>query len=91
MPVVNALRSSKEFDTLVDLLKKLLLIPNFPDPAMTKVSLLVTYYAVGICDKEKLQKLGRRCQDECLKYLANGLKLDEKCFLPEDLMHGVNV
>lgn len=237
-PVVNALRSSKKFDTLVDLLKKLLLIPNFPDPATTKVSLLVTYIeryrvefhqrskrkdfhlihnlhqhikekhpdykdarkigydycfalaqwyylchklsdekhikekairatfcylekvlngkwidrkscslchqaptdcevkfrcseckvvsycsidhqhlswkenemkgmcfghkafcpvirayhkgakSVGICDKEKLQqKFGRRCQDECLEYLANGLKLDEKCFLREDLMY----
>ena len=51
-PVVNALRLSKEFDTLVDLLKKLLLIPNFPDPAMTKVSLLVTYVENSINDRK---------------------------------------
>lgn len=41
--VINALRASKKFNAVIDLAKNLLLLPNLPDPASVKMSLLVTY------------------------------------------------
>lgn len=40
--------------------------------------------ALGTCETK--QKARRRFENECLRFLAYGLKLEDKCFVPGDFL-----